>query len=191
MQDFETVRRVRAGETEYFSELVLKYRGALFSRMKRHLGNNEEAEEAKNEAVMRAFERLDRYDPEKAKFYTWLLAIARNIAFSMLRTRTRKPVCISQDPEEEETTVPEHPTVSNDPAKIYRAKCRFAKLQEFVKSLPPARRELVELLFDDYVKPPEAVRRLKARRPATTERKVRYALGQIARAANKSKLRTD
>jgi RNA polymerase sigma-70 factor (ECF subfamily) len=50
------------------------------------LGNREEAEDAAQEAFLRAYRNLKRYDPNR-KFATWLLSIASHYCIDRLRRR--------------------------------------------------------------------------------------------------------
>jgi RNA polymerase sigma-70 factor (ECF subfamily) len=50
------------------------------------LGNAAEAEDAAQEAFLRAYTHLDRYDPERS-FKTWLLSITSNYCIDRLRKR--------------------------------------------------------------------------------------------------------
>ena len=51
------------------------------------LGDPDEAEDVVQEAFVRAWERLDHFDPAH-RFYTWLFTIARNRCLNALRRRS-------------------------------------------------------------------------------------------------------
>jgi len=84
--DAQLVAVSRAGDIEAFQELVLRYQRRLFGLCYRLLGRYHDAEDACQEAFLRAYRALDRYDPSRP-FDRWLLAIAANSAVSMLRRR--------------------------------------------------------------------------------------------------------
>ncbi|WP_019928001.1 RNA polymerase subunit sigma-70 [Nocardia sp. BMG111209] len=56
----------------------------------RLLGSAADAEDAVQETLMRAYLRLDTFDPARSRLSTWLHAIATNICLDMLRGRTRR-----------------------------------------------------------------------------------------------------
>lgn len=80
------VKEAQAGDKEAFSKLVEAYQNPVYNLSYRMLGNAAEAEEAAQEAFLRAYTRLDRYNPEY-KFSTWLLSIASHHCIDRLRKR--------------------------------------------------------------------------------------------------------
>jgi RNA polymerase sigma-70 factor (ECF subfamily) len=75
--DEAVVRRVLAGDTAAYAVLVAKYR-AQFSRYAgRMLGSREDAEEALQDAFVRAYRSLARCD-DPARFGSWLFRILAN-----------------------------------------------------------------------------------------------------------------
>ncbi len=66
------------------------YSGAsakLMGVLLRILGNRAEAEDALQEVFTRVWLRANRFDAEKGRGMTWLIAIARNLAIDRLRAR--------------------------------------------------------------------------------------------------------
>jgi len=80
------VDKARAGSKEAFSKLVEAYQTPVYNLTYRMLGNADEAEEAAQEAFIRAYTRLHRYNPE-FKFSTWMLSIASHYCIDLLRKR--------------------------------------------------------------------------------------------------------
>lgn len=85
-QEPDLVRRVLHGDQAAFATLVERYTGAVYNQAYRMLGNAQEAEDAVQEVFLRAFRRLDSYDPER-RFATWLLTIGSNYCVDRLRRR--------------------------------------------------------------------------------------------------------
>lgn len=63
-------------------------------------GNRQEAEDVVQEAFLRVYKNLDRYD-EKQKFSTWIYRIATNLCIDRLRKR-RKVYSLDADSSEHE-----------------------------------------------------------------------------------------
>ena len=82
------IERVAAGDTEAFYELVRPCERALFLAARGVLGNDADAEEIAQEAVLKAFSNLRRFRGE-SKFSTWLIQIALNEARMRLRKERR------------------------------------------------------------------------------------------------------
>lgn len=72
------------GDSQAFSRLVDLYAKPVYNLCYRMLGNPQDAEDAAQEAFLRAFRALHRYDP-KRKFATWLLSIAANYCIDQHR----------------------------------------------------------------------------------------------------------
>ncbi|HEX2912119.1 MAG TPA: sigma-70 family RNA polymerase sigma factor [Chloroflexia bacterium] len=104
-------RRVLDGDTEAFSELIDRYKVAVYNLCARMLNSPEEAEDAAQEVFVRAYTQLHSYQPGR-RFSTWLLSIASHYCIDLLRRR--KPQVDldtiafwkqSEQPEPEETAM--------------------------------------------------------------------------------------
>ena len=82
------IERVAAGDTGAFYELVRPCERALFLAARGVVGNDADAEEIAQEAVLKAFSNLRRFRGE-SKFSTWLIQIALNEARMRLRKERR------------------------------------------------------------------------------------------------------
>ena len=82
------IERVAAGDTEAFYELVRPCERALFLAARGVVGNDADAEEIAQEAVLKAFSNLRRFRGV-SKSSTWLIQIALNEARMRLRKERR------------------------------------------------------------------------------------------------------
>jgi RNA polymerase sigma-70 factor (ECF subfamily) len=80
----ELIQRVVRGETEAFCELVRPYERIVFMAAFAILQNRADAEDAAQDAVLRAFTNLSKFRGE-AKFSTWLCRIVINQSLMRLR----------------------------------------------------------------------------------------------------------
>ncbi len=69
-----------------FAELVEKYQSPAYNLCFRMLGSEVEAEDAAQETFWRAYQALNRYDPNRS-FITWLLSIAAHLCIDQQRKR--------------------------------------------------------------------------------------------------------
>ncbi len=82
------------GRTASFEELVRRLEGPLHGFLRVRVGNAAEAEELVQEAFLRAWTKLERYDP-RWRFTTWLYTVAKRLAVS--RARSRRPDELSEE----------------------------------------------------------------------------------------------
>ena len=83
--DDELVRLAQAGDTGAFDQLVVRHQAAVFRAALAALRSPEEAEEAAQDALVRAWQKLGAFRGEST-FRTWLLSIAWNRALSRRRS---------------------------------------------------------------------------------------------------------
>jgi RNA polymerase sigma-70 factor, ECF subfamily len=81
------LRHVAAQDRAAFREIYSAASSKLMGVLLRILGNRAEAEDALQEVFTRVWLRAGRYDPDKGRGMTWLIAIARNHAIDRLRSR--------------------------------------------------------------------------------------------------------
>jgi RNA polymerase sigma-70 factor (ECF subfamily) len=95
--DDELVRRVRAGETDAFEELVRRTRRDGYRLARRILRRHEDADDALQDAYVKAFRALDRFDAGRP-FGPWFLTIVARTALSALRQGKRRAAASLDDP---------------------------------------------------------------------------------------------
>lgn len=74
------------GDHHAYAELVERYKHSLFRLAIRILRRTDDAEDAVQEAFIKAYVHLESYRDSYA-FYTWISAILTNICYSTLRAR--------------------------------------------------------------------------------------------------------
>ncbi len=84
--DTEILQRARQKDDGAFAELVEKYQSPVYNLCFRMLGSEVEAEDAAQETFWRAYQALNRYDPNRS-FITWLLSIAAHLCIDQQRKR--------------------------------------------------------------------------------------------------------
>lgn len=88
MEASEQVRRARQGEGAAWEALVRDHQQAVFRFAYLLLGDPDQAEDVAQEAFLRAFRALDRFDPERP-FRPWVLSITANLARNQRRSASR------------------------------------------------------------------------------------------------------
>jgi RNA polymerase sigma-70 factor (ECF subfamily) len=128
--DLALVHASKSGDVAAFEELVKRYDRKLL-RIAQHLTHNrEDAEDAVQEAFLKAFQHLDQFR-ENSKFSTWLIRITLNQ--SLMKLRKRRPtrdVSIDDDFQREEDNLPiDVADWAPNPEELYRA----AELREILR----------------------------------------------------------
>lgn len=85
-QEQAWLQQALAGNQQAFGRLVEAYQMPVYNLAYRMLGNQGEAEEAAQDAFLKAYTRLQTYD-RSHKFSTWLLSITSHQCIDRLRRR--------------------------------------------------------------------------------------------------------
>jgi RNA polymerase sigma factor (sigma-70 family) len=81
------VAALRDRDRSAFAYLYDNYAGALLGVITRIVKKAEIAEEVLQDVFLKVWDRIDSYDPEKGKLFTWMLNVARNQAIDKTRSR--------------------------------------------------------------------------------------------------------
>jgi RNA polymerase sigma-70 factor (ECF subfamily) len=80
------VSRCLLGDASAFEVLVERYGRILFALAFRLSGNREDAEDIAQNALLRAYERLETYDPDRP-FFSWIYRIGVNEGLNFRRAQ--------------------------------------------------------------------------------------------------------
>jgi RNA polymerase sigma-70 factor (ECF subfamily) len=84
---------------EAFGELYQTHYRQVRGLCRQLLGSTERAEDAAQEAFMRAYTAFARYDPAQ-RFAPWIMSIARNYCFDLVRRRRTEAALFGKESEE-------------------------------------------------------------------------------------------
>jgi RNA polymerase sigma-70 factor (ECF subfamily) len=123
------VERARTGDRAAFEELVRRHADSLHAVVLRFLGDPDDAREATQEAFLRAWRSIGRFEG-RARFFTWLYRIGINEA--KRRVERRPPPSVSLD----DDAVPDAPDWSESPeTRLDQTELRRA-LEHAITGLP-------------------------------------------------------
>jgi RNA polymerase sigma-70 factor, ECF subfamily len=83
------VESVRSGDADKYRIIVERYHVGLIIYCERLLDDRAAAEDVAQQAFINAYDRLEKFDSEKAAFSTWLYRIARNLCLDYLRVQRK------------------------------------------------------------------------------------------------------
>ena len=82
----ELVTLLKTKDQRAYNYLYDNYSAALFSVIVRMLGDREEAADILQESFIKIWRKVDSYDHEKGRLFTWMLQITRNTALDFMRS---------------------------------------------------------------------------------------------------------
>jgi RNA polymerase sigma-70 factor (ECF subfamily) len=141
LEDVELIARAKTSDHAAYRELVERYKNAGYSVALQILRQQSDAEDALQEAFIKAYIYLDSFSP-KYRFYTWFSTIVRNVALSQLRARDWLVTPIP-----DETIRPVRSVVEDCPELAALATSRADMVREAVMVLPERYRQVLVLRY--------------------------------------------
>ena len=89
VDDVRLIRLCQQGHPEAFDRLVERYMRRAYAAALVLTGNREDALDLSQEAFVRVFRNIRRYDPDRCAFFTWYYRILRNLVRNEFRRRRR------------------------------------------------------------------------------------------------------
>jgi RNA polymerase sigma factor (sigma-70 family) len=154
-RDFELVQAAQAGSQAAFSELMNRYRDAIYFMILKMINNTVDAEDLTIEAFGKAFRNIDQYSPSFA-FSTWLFKIASNNCIDFLRKKKTRQISIVSNSNGSNSgysdSIGEDSSLSIqsdtlDPEELLINDQKKLLLRELVDNLKPRYRQLVEMRY--------------------------------------------
>ena len=132
--DEELIKQIRAGDEEAADILVKRYYTDILRYCKRHIIDQNLAEDATQETFYRVFRSLMRYK-DKERFRAWLYMIARNI-------------CIDENRKQKNTIPLESEDIGEESNEIHQIE-NSDEIEQLLSVLPEEQREAILLYFED------------------------------------------
>jgi len=139
------IREILKGDSGSFSQLVEKYGHLAFSLSMKILNQREDAEEASQDAFIKAYNSLGSFQ-SSSTFKTWFFRIVYNTSISRLRTRKNIEVKI------EDVKISDAEIQSTESAMVQlNTNDRQKYLQAGLERLDPEERALLKMYYyDDF-----------------------------------------
>jgi RNA polymerase sigma-70 factor (ECF subfamily) len=132
------------GDETAFGLLVRRYQRRLTAFLSQLVGDTELARELSQEAFVRAWSALERFDP-KYRFSTWLFRIAHNLGIDQLRRRRLQTTPLYRTDSEGGEVEVVVPDLDKDPLGHLENRALALELRQVIDGLRPEYRELVLL----------------------------------------------
>jgi RNA polymerase sigma-70 factor (ECF subfamily) len=139
--------RAAAGEVQAFEPIVTTYRSRAYQFAFTMTRNHHDALDLSQEAFVRAFRNLKRYDTSR-RFLPWFLRILRNLCLTSIDKRQRLPA--NPGPVESDEVLQFIPAPSPGPDARAARRDLAEEIAKAMETLSPAQREVLHLRhFED------------------------------------------
>ncbi|MGH9684671.1 MAG: RNA polymerase sigma factor [Candidatus Acidiferrales bacterium] len=147
-EESSLVEQAKAGDQAAFASLVRPYMRKTYHVALRITGNKEDAEDASQQSVLKAYSHIDQFNSE-SRFSTWLTRIAINEALMKVRKRRSEDSYMSYDFSPGDGSSAIEMLSASDalhPETLYSKKERQRVLREAIGELRGSSRVIVWLL---------------------------------------------
>lgn len=144
VSDNEIIERIRGGGRHHYAQLVDRYKDKAMTLAVRMLRNREDAEEASQDAFVRAYNALDKFQGT-AKFSTWLYRIVYNVCLTRLGTRKNEFQQVEY--EDGKTYDGSDVRVLSSAGLDFETKDMVLFVQRIVEQLPPKYGSILSLFY--------------------------------------------
>jgi RNA polymerase sigma-70 factor (ECF subfamily) len=145
--EFDLLNRAKQGDEAALAALVHRYQTAVFNVAYRLLGSRQDAEDAAQEAFVRAFQSLGAFDAERP-FAPWIKRITANHCLNRLEAAKIRPFVPEADlsgPGETAVTLDNWPQPNPTPEQVLLAQEQSGHIRTAIAALPPGYRMAIEL----------------------------------------------
>jgi RNA polymerase sigma-70 factor (ECF subfamily) len=131
----ELILRAQDGNADAFGQLVTHHQQAVYNIAYRLTGNRQEAEDVAQEAFVKTYRTLDRFD-SKRPFAPWLYRITTNTALNWIKRRRPEAELDEELASSNTTPTPETLVITAETGN---------RLRTAIAELPPNYRAVIEL----------------------------------------------
>ena len=160
-EDLELIKKALSGEQSAYDRLLKKYQPLISNLVFRMIYKKEDTDDLVQEAFIKAFNALDKYDMQFS-FSTWLFKIATNNCIDYLRKKKLSTFSIDKEITTDEDNMQfEIPDCDYIPDKNILDAERKKILEEAINSLPAKYRSVIELRHKEEMDYEEIAKKLK------------------------------
>lgn len=139
------IERAKSGDVESFETLIRNHQTYAYNIAYRMVGNEEDAKDAAQEALIKVFKNLESFKGDSA-FSTWLYRIVMNTCKDLLRKRKPNEISIDKGYETDNGEVQmEIEDNSNDPVTMYEQQEVRVTIETALNELPDSYKSVVVL----------------------------------------------
>ncbi|WP_244311262.1 RNA polymerase sigma factor [Mucilaginibacter metallidurans] len=134
--DFHLVVKARQGDQKAYADLMHRYKDSIYFMVLKMVNNKEDAMDLTVETFAKAFEKLEKYQPDFA-FSTWLFRVATNNCIDFIRKKKLSTMSIHGMMDDEGDEKPlQIKADSLNPEETSIKKQQTQELRSLIESLP-------------------------------------------------------
>ena len=145
LTESEIVALVRDGRREGYEAILCRYADRVFAMIVKLVPNVLDAQELTQDVFLRAFDRINSYDPQRSSLSTWLCRIAYRLALDFLK-RNHPQVLSIEDNQVWQTDISDEQLEAE--LSTNREE-RIELLERLIDELPSDERTLLTLYYYD------------------------------------------
>lgn len=180
------VDEARKGNRAAFNSLIRRYRTRVFTTSLQILGDEAEADDVTQEALLRAWKAMEHFEG-RSDFFTWLYRIVLNLSFNALRSRRARPRADLEDPRLQYALTVDS---EGDPRRAAELAQIYVRLLHALDRLSPTLRATVVLVALQGLSQAEAAVVLRCS-PGTVAWRMHEARGKLREALEAFERGTD
>ncbi|HUY69854.1 MAG TPA: sigma-70 family RNA polymerase sigma factor [Candidatus Tyrphobacter sp.] len=137
------VKKLQDGEVQAFDPLYNHYLPKIFRFVLIKVGQREEAEDLTHQAFLKAWQKIDQYEPKGYSFGSWLYRIARNTVYDYYRKPGRETNKVDLETLDQISVLDENQELALD------QKMELAEIVSALKKIKEIEKETLILRFVD------------------------------------------
>ncbi|WP_306642224.1 RNA polymerase sigma factor [Sanyastnella coralliicola] len=134
----QLIFRIQEGDTDAFGELYRDYSATLYGVSLKILGSEDQAEDVLQDAFIKIWKNIKKFNPQKGSIFTWMLNITRNTAIDRLRKSKNL----------QKAKIQTHAENVDYPARVRSSQnTDVIGLNDEVNKLAPEHRQMIEFIY--------------------------------------------
>jgi RNA polymerase sigma-70 factor, ECF subfamily len=159
-EDLLLIERCKRGDQTAYALLMRKYQNSVYNLCRKMVRNPEEARDLSQEAFVKTFATLERYNPVYA-FSSWLYKITANLCIDHIRKQRMKLLSLDEPVTSDEGTIGrEIQDPGQRPDEVSERSEMRAAIQAAIDRLPEHYREILMLRHQQQLSYEEIAREL-------------------------------
>ncbi|MEI7528567.1 MAG: sigma-70 family RNA polymerase sigma factor [Elusimicrobiota bacterium] len=140
MDEESLIKRIAAGEKEFFGELVLRHQDFIFNVVKNYVRFEEEARDITQDVFLKAYENIEKFRGD-SKFSSWLYRIAYNLSINWSERVKGRETQLDDGFAE---TIPEEASAADEE---FDRQLVLSRIKEIIEEIPVKYKVVIKLYY--------------------------------------------